>query len=95
MAVILLAHYKITDMGQFLAVFDGFEEVRVRAGATAVGVVRSLDDPTTLVALIEFASRDAAEAFAMSPERMRALRDAGVVGRTDEFLEVIRPFAAV
>ena len=52
MAVMLLAHYEVTDLDRFL---DGFDGARKRAGATTVGLVRSSEDPRTLVALIEFA----------------------------------------
>ena len=94
MAVMLLARYEVTDRDRFLEAFDGFEPARRRAGATAAGLVRSLDHSRTLVALIEFASREAAEAFAMSTERARTLKDAGVITTTDEFLEVMRPITA-
>jgi len=94
MAVMLLAHYGTTDVDRFLEAFDAFKEARASAGASAAGLVRSLDDPLALVALIEFATREAAEAFAASPARARALQDAGVVERRDEFLEVLRPIAS-
>ncbi len=95
MAVMLVARYEVTDLDRFLEAFDGFEAARRSGGATATGLVRSLDDPRTLVALIEFASREAAEAFATSPERLRTLEDAAVISRTDDVLEVVRPVAPV
>jgi hypothetical protein len=95
MAVMLLARYELTDLNRFLEAFDGFDGARKRAGATTVGLLRSSEDPRTLVALIEFASREAAEAFAMTPERIRTLENAGVSTRTDEFFEVVRPIVAV
>ena len=94
MSVMLLARYEVTDPGRFLEAFDGFEAVRRSGGATAAGLAGSRDDPRALIALIEFASREAAEAFAGSPERTRTLQDAGVTGRTDEILEVLRPIVA-
>ena len=45
MAVMLLARYEVTDLDRFLEAFDGFEAQRRRAGATAAGLVRSLDHP--------------------------------------------------
>ena len=86
--------YEPNDRNRFLEAFDGFEPARRRAGATAAGLVRSLDHSGTLVALIEFASREAAEEFAMSAERARTLKEAGVTTTTDEFLEVMRPISA-
>jgi hypothetical protein len=88
-------HYEVADPDRFLEAFDGFEGARKRAGATTAGLVRSSEDPRTLVALIEFASREAAEGFAASPERIRTLEDAGVSTRTDELFEVVRPIVAV
>ena len=95
MAVMLLARYELTDLNRFLEAFDGFDGARKRAGATTVGLLRSSEDPRTLVALIEFASREGAETFATSPERIRTLEDAGVSTRTDELFEVVRPIVAV
>ena len=43
MAVMLLARYEVADRDRFLEAFDGFEPARRRAGATAAGLVRSLD----------------------------------------------------
>lgn len=93
MAVMLVARYEVSDLDRFLEAFDGFEATRRSGGATATGLVRSLDDPRTLVALIEFASREAAEAFATSAERTRTLEGAGVTSRTDELMEVVRAVA--
>jgi hypothetical protein len=95
MAVMLLARYELTEPDRFLEAFDGFEGARQRAGAITHGLARSMDDPRTVVAMIEFASRGAAEAFAADPERLATLDAAGVRERTDELLEVIRPLASI
>ena len=95
MSVVLLAHYEVPDSERFLAAFDDFEAQRRGSGALTHGLVRSLDDPRTMVAVIAFGSRAEAEAFAAGPQRAAALRDAGVTRITDEFLEAIRPIAAV
>jgi len=95
MAVMLLAHYEVSDPDRFLAAFDGYEASRRQAGAIARGLMRSLDDPATLVAIIEFGSRDEAEAFAASPDRAATLREAGVTRTTDELHETVRPIAPV
>lgn len=95
MAVMLLAHYEVEGTDRFLDAFDRFGETRAKAGATTHGLVRSLEDPRRMVALIEFPTRAAAEDFATSPERARALADGGVLSRTDELLEILRPAAAV
>jgi hypothetical protein len=43
-----------------------------------------------VIVMISFGSRDQAEGFAASPERDAALEEAGVTGRRDEILEVVR-----
>jgi hypothetical protein len=95
MSVVLLAHYEAQDPERLIAAFDGYEAERRRAGAVTRGLARSLADPGTLVAVIEFASRAEAEAFAVSPERAATLREAGVTGVTDELLETVRRIVPV
>lgn len=95
MSVVLLAHYEVPDSERFLAAFDDFDAERRRSGALTHGLVRSLDDPRAMVAVIAFGSRPEAEAFAASPQRAAALRDAGVTRIDDQLLEAIRPIAAV
>lgn len=95
MSVVLLAHYEVSDPERLIAAFDGFEPQRRSAGAITRGLVHSIADPTEMVAVIVFGSREEAEAFAASEERAAVLRDAGVTRTTDEFLETIRPMAPV
>lgn len=93
MSVVLLAHYEVSDAERFIAAFDGYEAERRRAGALARGLVRSLDDPSAFVAVIEFGSRGEAAAFAASPDRAATLREAGVMRIADQLLETVRPIA--
>ena len=95
MSVVLLAHYEARDPERLIAAFDGYEAERRRAGAVTGGLVRSLADPGTLVAVIEFASRAEAEAFAGSPGRAETLREAGVTRVADELLETVRPLSPI
>lgn len=95
MSVVLLAQYEVSDPERLIAAFDGYEAQRRRAGAVTRGLVRSLDDPGVLVAVIEFGSREEAEAFAASPDRAATLREAGVTRITDRLLEIVRPFSPI
>ena len=95
MPAVLLAHYEVSDRERFIKVFDAFEDERGRAGAVAKALLASGDDPGTLVAVIEFPTREAAQAFAGSPVRAEALQRATVVDRADEILDVERPRTAV
>jgi hypothetical protein len=87
---VLLARYDVADADRFLAVFDGFERARRAHGSTGHWVFRSSERPGCVIVMISFGSRDQAEGFAASPERDAALEEAGVTGRRDEILEVVR-----
>jgi hypothetical protein len=87
---VLLARYEVADVDRFLAVFDGFERSRGEHGSTGHWVFRRSEWPACVIVLISFDSREQAEGFAASPERDAALREAGVTGREDEILEIVR-----
>ena len=89
--IVLMARYRVGELDRFLAVFEGFEATRRDSGATGHRLLGSLEDPKRLVALIEFGSREAAEAFAAGAERATALDEAGVLERADEILEDVAP----
>ncbi len=89
--IVLMARYRIGDMARFLSVFKGFEPSRRESGSTARRVLGDPGDPSRVIAEIEFASREEAEAFATSAARASALEEAGVLERTDEILEEITP----
>ena len=86
---VLMARYRVRELARFRAVFDGFEATRSERGSTGHRLLGSTEDPTSVVALIDFSSRQEAEAFAASAERLAALEEAGVVAREDELLQDI------
>lgn len=86
---VLMARYAVRELDRFRAVFDGFEATRGEHGSTGHRLLASPDDPTRVVVLIDFPSRQAAEGFAASAQRLAALDEAGVVERDDEILEEI------
>lgn len=95
MAVMLHAQYEVADAGRFLEAFDGYEDARRRAGAVSRGLLSPADEPSVMVALIGFGTREEAEAFASDPDRAATLKAAGVTRITDRILEVVRPVSPV
>lgn len=95
MAVMLLAQYEVADADRFLEAFDGYEDARRRAGAVVRGLLGPADEPSVMVALIGFGTREQAEAFASDPDRAATLKAAGVTRTTDRILEVVRPVSPV
>lgn len=95
MAVMLLAQYEVADAERFLEAFDGYEEARRRAGAVLRCVLGPADEPSVMVAVIGFDTREQAEAFATDPQRAATLKAAGVTRTTDRILEVLRPLSPV
>ena len=84
---VLMARYRVRDLDRFRTVFEGFEARPREGGSTGHRLLGSPEDPTSVVALIDFPSRQEAEGFAASAERLAALEEAGVVAREDEILE--------
>lgn len=84
---VLLATYGVSDLERFRTVFDALDPTRREHGSTGHRLLRSADDPTRVVVLIDFGSRQEADAFAGSAARAEALQEAGVVSRVDEILE--------
>ncbi len=76
--VTLMLQYSVREEGTFTAVFDEFEAVRRRHGATGHRRYHVDGDATRVVVLIDFPDRAAAEAFVADPDRPPALDRAGI-----------------
>lgn len=61
--VTLHIEHPITDYDTWRAAFDGFAEVRRKAGAVAERVARPVDDPRYIVVGLDFDTKDQAAAF--------------------------------
>lgn len=85
--IALMGRYRVRERDRFRAVFEGFEAARREHGSSGHRLLGSLEDPASMVVLIDFGSREDAERFAASAERLAALEEAGVVERVDEILE--------
>jgi heme-degrading monooxygenase HmoA len=86
----LMARYTVRDLDTFLRSFDSFEPLRQRYGEIGHRLLRPVGDSQEVLVIIEFDSREAAERFAQSGERLDALRQAGVIERVDEICDVVR-----
>lgn len=76
----LFVRHQVADYPAWRRIYDGFEPTRKALGVTADAVYQAADDPNEITATHEFATLDAAQAFAGSSELRAAMHDAGVVG---------------
>jgi hypothetical protein len=76
----LFVRHQVADYAAWRRVYDGFEPTRKALGVTAATVYQAADDPNEITATHEFATLEAAQAFAGSSELKVAMHDAGVVG---------------
>jgi len=90
----LLIRYRIEDFARFKRVFDHFGTNRRQHGATAHRLLHLSDDPQEMVVIIEFPSRDEAQAFLNDPKRPLALVESGIHPDSDraELLEEVEAF---
>ncbi len=76
----LFVRHQVADYAAWRRVYDGFGPTRTTLGVTSASVYQAADNPNEITATHEFASLEAAQAFAVSPELRAAMHDAGVVG---------------
>ena len=76
----LMARHQVKDYAAWRKVYDDFDTTRRGMGVTAAAVFQSVDDPNDVTVTHDFASADAAKAFAGSAEVRSAMERAGVAG---------------
>ncbi|HEX6032262.1 MAG TPA: hypothetical protein VFY90_12595 [Tepidiformaceae bacterium] len=79
MATMFVRH-NVTDFAKWKQVYDDLGPVQKRMGVTAEAVFRAADNPNDVTVTHEFASIEAAQAFAGSAELNSAMQNAGVAG---------------
>jgi quinol monooxygenase YgiN len=79
MALITVLH-RVKDYDAWRKVYDDVKPMQQAGGVTAASVYRSKDDPSMVLVLHHFATMEAAEAFAASPDLRAAMERAGVEG---------------
>jgi hypothetical protein len=76
----MFVRHNVTDFAKWKQVYDDFRPTQKRMGVTAEAVFRAADNPNDVTVTHEFASIDAAQAFAGSAELKAAMQNAGVAG---------------
>jgi hypothetical protein len=76
----LFVRHQAADYAAWRRTYDAFQPKAKTLGVQSDAVYRATDDPNNITVTHEFATLEAAQAFAGSPELRAAMHDAGVVG---------------
>ena len=76
----LFVRHQAADYAAWRQVYDAFQPTARTLGVQADAVYRAADDPNEITVTHDFATLEAAQAYAGSPELRNAMHDAGVVG---------------
>jgi hypothetical protein len=74
----LFARHPVADYATWRTHYDNFDGERRSMGVTGNAVYQSVDDPNDVTVTHDFATREAAEAFASSPRLQEIMQQAGV-----------------
>ena len=74
----LFVRHTVTDYAAWRRIFDAFGPTQKALGVTEKAVYQDADDANHITVTHDFASLEAAKAFAGSPELKNAMHDAGV-----------------
>ncbi len=76
----MFVRHTVIDYKTWRKAYDDFAPVQKAKGVTAQAVYRAADNPNDITVTHEFASLEAAQAFAQSAELKSAMLNAGVAG---------------
>jgi len=76
----LFVRHQVSDYPQWRKVYDDFGPKRSELGVQSASVYQAANDPRDLTVTHDFASLEAAQAFAGSPELREAMHASGVEG---------------
>lgn len=79
MATLFIRH-QTADYAAWRRVYDGFAPTQKALGVQAAAVYRAVDNPNDITVTHDFATLEAAQAFAGNSELQAAMHDAGVEG---------------
>ena len=79
MATMFVRH-SVSDYKTWRKAYDEFASVQKAKGVTAQAVYQAADNPNDITVTHEFATVEAAQAFAGSAELKNAMQNAGVTG---------------
>lgn len=76
----MFVRHTVADYTSWRTGYDAFDAGRKELGVTAHAVWQAAGDPNDVTVTHDFASLEAAQAFASSPMLRQAMEQAGVVG---------------
>ncbi|MFN8619283.1 MAG: cyclase [Chloroflexota bacterium] len=76
----MFVRHTVADYASWRAGYDAFDAGRTALGVTAQAVWQAAGNPNDVTVTHDFATLEAAQAFANSPELHHAMEQAGVVG---------------
>ncbi len=76
----LFVRHTTSDYAAWRQVYDGFQPTALALGVQEDAVYQAVDNPSDITVTHEFATLEAAQAFAGSSELREAMHSAGVVG---------------
>jgi hypothetical protein len=76
----LFVRHQAADYTAWRKVYDGFQPKARTLGVQSDAVYQAADNPNDITVIHEFATVEAAQAFAGSAELRAAMHDAGVLG---------------
>ena len=79
----MFVRHRVADYETWRAAYDSLDPQRQKMGATGHDVYRALADQKDVTVWHDFASEQAAESFASSPQLRDAMQRAGVQGAPD------------
>jgi hypothetical protein len=77
---IMFVRHTVSDYKTWRKAYDDFAPVQKAKGVTAEAVYRAVENPNDITVTHEFATIEAARAFAESAELKNAMQNAGVAG---------------
>lgn len=83
MAVRMFVRHRVADYSAWRSVYDELDGQRAGLGVSGQAVYQGLEDPNDLTVTHDFATREAADSFASSPDLHGAMERAGVQGRPE------------
>jgi len=86
MVHVLAVNHRVEGYEKWKAVFDADVEGRRRAGQRAWQVLRTLDDPSNLVVILQFETLEQAQEYLGSEDLRSHMAEAGVLGPPDVFI---------
>jgi hypothetical protein len=79
----MFVHHQVSDFARWKKTYDAVETMRQTAGVTADAVLQAHGNPNDVTVFHDFASLDAAKAFAGSSDLKAAMMEAGVTSKPE------------